>query len=76
MTQDLIWEQYQYPAALPDLLEGNSDKVSLEANPVVKLDPPLPPGENVLINKTGSTNGFAAYAAFVPGKKVGRGLAG
>jgi beta-lactamase class C len=24
-----------------------------------------------LFNKTGSTNGFAAYAAFVPAKKIG-----
>jgi beta-lactamase class C len=71
MTQDLIWEQYQYPVELNDLLAGNSAKVSMEPNPAVKLDPPVHPRGDVLINKTGSTNGFAAYVAFVPEKKIG-----
>jgi beta-lactamase class C len=31
----------------------------------------LPPQEDVLINKTGSTNGFGTYVAFLPGKKIG-----
>jgi beta-lactamase class C len=71
MTQDLIWEQYRYPVALEDLRTGNSAKVSSEANPVVPIDPPSPPQDDVLINKTGSTNGFGAYVAFVPAKKFG-----
>jgi beta-lactamase class C len=71
MTQDLIWEQYSYPVELKDLLAGNSAKMSREANPVIVLDPPLPPQKNVWINKTGSTNGFAAYVAFIPKKTLG-----
>ena len=71
MTQDLIWEQYDYPVDLADLQAGNGAEVSLKANPVTKLDPPLPPRNDVLINKTGSTNGFAAYVAFVPEKRLG-----
>jgi beta-lactamase class C len=71
MTQDLIWEQYQYPVGLSDLLAGNSTKMGSEANPATRLDPPLAPRDDVLINKTGSTNGFAAYVAFVPEKKIG-----
>lgn len=71
MTQDLIWEQYRYPVDLQDLLTGNSSKVSYEANPVVRIDPPSPPQDDVLINKTGSTNGFGAYVAFIPGNKIG-----
>ena len=31
----------------------------------------VPPQQAVWINKTGSTNGFAAYVAFVPAKKIG-----
>jgi beta-lactamase class C len=71
MTQDLIWEQYQYPAELADLLEGNSSKVALEPNPATALIPPLRPQGAVLINKTGSTNGFASYVAFVPQQGIG-----
>ena len=71
MTQDLIWEQYRYPAALSDLLAGNSAKVSYEPNPVVMIDPPSAPRNDVLIDKTGSTNGFGAYAVFVPARKIG-----
>jgi beta-lactamase class C len=71
MTQDLIWEQYHYPVKLNDLLAGNSANVLFEANQAAALDPPSQPQDDVLINKTGSTNGFAAYVAFVPQKQIG-----
>jgi beta-lactamase class C len=71
MTQDLIWEQYAYPVTLQDLLAGNSSKVMLEANLAIKIKPPLRPKDDVLINKTGSTNGFSAYVTFVPALKTG-----
>lgn len=71
MTQDLVWEQYSYPVALPALLEGNSDKVAYESQDVTAIDPPQAPQQAVWINKTGSTNGFSAYVAFVPAKKIG-----
>jgi beta-lactamase class C len=71
MTQDLIWEQYDFPVGLQELLAGNSDNIILEANPVTELKPPLRPRDDVLIDKTGSTNGFAAYVAFVPEQKLG-----
>ncbi|MDR5760779.1 class C beta-lactamase [Caballeronia sp. LZ035] len=71
MTQDLIWEQYPYPAALPALLEGNGQAMILNATPVTAIDPPQPPRDDVWINKTGSTNGFGTYIAFVPSERVG-----
>jgi beta-lactamase class C len=71
MTQDLIWEQYRYPVELAELLVGNSAKVSYEANPVSKLDPASAPRGEAFLNKTGSTNGFGAYVAFVPAKHMG-----
>ena len=71
MTQDLVWEQYPYPVELKTLLAGNSDNVILKPTPTVKIDPPSPPQLAVLINKTGSTNGFSTYVAFVPARKLG-----
>ncbi len=71
MTQDLVWEQYAYPVALAKLRRGNSSRMILEPNPVTKIVPPREPREDVWINKTGSTNGFGAYVAFVPAKRLG-----
>jgi beta-lactamase class C len=71
MTQDLVWEQYAYPVELKTLLEGNSYQMILEATPVAPISPPMEPRNDVLINKTGSTNGFGAYVAFVPEKQIG-----
>lgn len=71
MTQGLGWESYAYPVALDSLLEGNSLEVVLEANPASPLSPPLPPKQEALYNKTGATNGFGAYVAFVPSQQLG-----
>jgi beta-lactamase class C len=71
MTQDLIWEQYPYPVSLANLEAGNSSKMLFDANLTTALDPPQPPRGDVLIDKTGSTNGFATYVAFIPSKKIG-----
>jgi beta-lactamase class C len=71
MTQDLIWEQYPYPVDLETLQEGNSSKMAYETQPATLITPPLEPQRNVWINKTGSTNGFGGYVAFVPAKRIG-----
>ena len=71
MTQDLIWEQYPYLVTLKTLLEGNSSTMIFNANPVIEIKPPLAPQQSVWINKTGSTNGFSAYVAFIPAKRLG-----
>lgn len=70
MTQDLIWEQYAYPATLASLLEGNSAAM-LKTIPVSEIRPPMKPRDDVWINKTGSTNGFGAYVAFIPKERLG-----
>ncbi|MDO3431359.1 class C beta-lactamase [Rhizobium sp. CBN3] len=70
MTQGLIWEQYAYPATLESLLEGNSAAM-LKTIPVSELRPPMKPRDDVWINKTGSTNGFGAYVAFIPKERLG-----
>jgi beta-lactamase class C len=71
MTQDLVWEQYPYPVTLDALLQGNSAAVILHPTPVSRLTPAQAPRQDVWINKTGSTNGFGAYVAFVPLQQTG-----
>nr|WP_109482795.1 class C beta-lactamase [Paraburkholderia sp. C35] len=71
MTQDLIWEQYPYPVSLSALLQGNSNGMALDATPVTQIDPPQAPSDDAWINKTGSTNGFGSYVAFMPSKRIG-----
>lgn len=70
-TQGLGWETYDYPADLDRLLAGNSTQMAMEPNEVTRLAPPQPAEGDVLINKTGSTNGFGAYVVFIPAKDIG-----
>jgi beta-lactamase class C len=71
MVQGLGWEQYPYPVTLDRLLAGNSNAIVMQANAAVQLNPPKNPSGPTLFNKTGSTNGFGAYVAFVPEKRIG-----
>lgn len=71
MTQDLIWEQYNYPVSLEQLQKGNSYDMIYKPNPVKEILPHQKPESRVLINKTGSTNGFGGYVMYVPSKKIG-----
>jgi beta-lactamase class C len=71
ITQDLIWEQYPYPVELKQVLAGNSDAMLYQPVPATELNPSLPPQANSFINKTGTTNGFASYVAFIPAQKLG-----
>ncbi|MEG0936410.1 class C beta-lactamase [Comamonas sp.] len=71
MTQDLIWEEYAMPVDLPTLQEGNAPKLILNPTPVRIQELSAKPNSNVWVNKTGATNGFGAYVAFVPEKQFG-----
>jgi beta-lactamase class C len=71
MIQDLGWEEYKLPVRLAALQAGNAYQIILNPNPVTPLNPPIPPGNDFLLNKTGSTNGFGAYVAYVPRHKTG-----
>jgi beta-lactamase class C len=70
-VQDLVWEQYPYPVSLKTLLAGNDPDTIYKGTPAAALTPPLPPQPESLLDKTGSTNGFSTYAAFVPAKRIG-----
>ena len=71
MTQGLGWEQYAYPVKLETLLQGNSSKMALESHIVTPIKQPKRVAAATLFNKTGSSNGFGAYAAFIPQQKIG-----
>ncbi|MEN5058941.1 class C beta-lactamase [Sphingobacterium kitahiroshimense] len=71
MTQDLIWEQYPYPISLEQLQKGNSNDMRYKPNPVREIYPVQQPRKNVLLNKTGTTNGFGSYVMYIPSKKIG-----
>ncbi len=68
MTQALGWELYPYPTPLDELISGNSSRVIFEAN---ATDAPRVRSGPMLMNKTGSTAGFAAYVLCVPDRAIG-----
>jgi beta-lactamase class C len=68
MMQCLGWDSYVYPTTLEDMLAGNSTDMALKPNAIKPLGP-LP--KVMLFNKTGSTNGFGAYALFIPSRRIG-----
>ena len=71
MTQGLGWEAYAYPLPKAQLLAGNTPAMALEPQTVDWQHPPLPATGARLLNKTGSTNGFGAYALFIPERQLG-----
>ncbi|HDS1764917.1 beta-lactamase [Pseudomonas putida] len=70
MTQGLGWERYPYPVTLRTLIDGNSSLLIREPQATTRLQPALPALPAAWYNKTGSTNGFGAYAAFVPAEQL------
>ncbi len=70
-TQGLGWEMYPYPTQLNTLLEGNSMDVVLKPQTITTDNHPTPILNNVWVNKTGATNGFGGYIAYIPAEKSG-----
>nr|WP_064511505.1 class C beta-lactamase PDC-155 [Pseudomonas aeruginosa]ANH22249.1 class C beta-lactamase PDC-155 [Pseudomonas aeruginosa] len=71
MTQGLGWEAYDWPISLKRLQAGNSTSMALQPHRIARLPAPQALEGQRLLNKTGSTNGFGAYVAFVPGRDLG-----
>jgi beta-lactamase class C len=71
MTQALIWEWYPYPVSAEEFSAGHADVMVFRPNPVARLDPPRAPPADAVVDKTGGTGGFGAYAAFIPGRSIG-----
>jgi beta-lactamase class C len=70
-TQDMIWEQYPWPVDVARMEAGNGYDFILSPQPATRLTPPLPPQRDVILNKTGATNGFGGYVALLPGQDLG-----
>lgn len=71
-NQGLAWQIYPLSAkTMPALLHGRASESLLSTKVVQeKLPNPIYNG-NYLIDKTGMTNGFRAYIAVIPNKKIG-----
>lgn len=64
------WEIYPQPVTETALIAGNSDAMASQPPPIEWLDTPSPPDPSALFNKTGSTNGFGSYVAYIPQKRL------
>lgn len=71
MTQALGWERYTYPISLEKLQTGNSAEMALQPQTVEGFSVPKPAEGDLLLNKTGSTNGFGAYILLLPARDTG-----
>nr|WP_229597505.1 class C beta-lactamase [Providencia rettgeri] len=69
-VQDMMWESYSWPVSISQLQQGNRDEMALQPQKVEAITPALPPETQAFYNKTGSTSGFAAYAAFIPENQI------
>jgi beta-lactamase class C len=72
-VQNFGWEQYAASAGLDDLLRGNSPSMIFGVQDVreVRGHEAAADPAGSFFNKTGSTNGFGAYVAFVPEQRTG-----
>lgn len=70
MFQGLGWEMLDYPVQLADL-KAMTDPTFVQGSAATLLSPPVAATANSWVHKTGATNGFAAYAAFIPSRQVG-----
>jgi CubicO group peptidase (beta-lactamase class C family) len=70
MFQGLGWEMLDYPVQL-SALKAITDPTFVQGSAATLLSPPVAATANSWVHKTGATNGFAAYAAFIPARQVG-----
>lgn len=70
-TQNMIWEQYPWPADLETMVAGNGSDFIMKPQPSEKIVPAQAPRTDVILNKTGSTNGFGGYVVMVPSEGLG-----
>lgn len=70
-TQAMVWERYPWPVSRERLLAGNAPAFALDSQPASRLSARDTSEHGVLFGKTGSTNGFGGYIAFIPDEDIG-----
>lgn len=70
MYQGLGWEMLDYPVTLA-ALKATTDPAFVKGSPAQLLTPAGAAKPDSWVHKTGATNGFAAYVAFIPSRQVG-----
>ncbi len=71
LFQGLGWEMYDWPIDPQAVIAASGNDIALQPQKAEALTPPGSAVPASWVHKTGSTNGFGAYIAFIPQKKVG-----
>jgi beta-lactamase class C len=69
--QGLGWEMYDWPTNPQTIIADSANDVALKPREVTALVPAHPATPASWIHKTGSTNGFGTYIAYIPSEKLG-----
>ncbi|WP_370549502.1 beta-lactamase [Edwardsiella tarda] len=71
LYQGLGWEMLNWPLNAQTLIADSANSVALQPRVVRLITPPGAPQAASWVHKTGSTNGFGAYIAFIPQAQLG-----